>query len=151
MTSRRCRAQALIWLTLALPVFVSLAGLAIDGGVLITTRRQLQSVADGAARAGATRVDASLLRSSGGSEVQLDHTQANDAARTYLHDALSASTLGWQSPPDAQIEVGVRRIHVSVRASLKTAFLRIVHIDSMPVEASSFADLQFGIHDGGGG
>src|SRR5438445_13105728 len=109
MTSRRCRAQALIWLTLALPVFVSLAGLAIDGGALVTTRRQLQSVADGAARAGATRVDASLLRSSGGSEVQLDHTLANPAAPTYLYDALSASTLGWQSPPDAQIEVGVRR------------------------------------------
>ena len=47
---RRSAAQALVWLTLALPLFVSIAGLAIDGGVLLASRRQLQSVADGAAR-----------------------------------------------------------------------------------------------------
>jgi uncharacterized membrane protein len=54
---RRSVAQALIWFTLMLPLFVSMAGLAIDGGVLLASRRQLQSVADGAARAGATRLD----------------------------------------------------------------------------------------------
>jgi len=151
MTSQCHHAQALVWLTLALPVFVSLAGLAIDGGVLVTSRRELQSVADGAARAGATRLDATRLRNSGGSDVALDQTLAADAARAYLHDALSGSTLGWRSPPAGQIDVGVRRIHVSVRASLNTAFLRIVHVDSVPVEASSFADVQFGIHDGSGG
>jgi Flp pilus assembly protein TadG len=151
MTGRRRNAQALVWLTLALPVFVSLAGLAIDGGVLVTSRRELQSVADGAARAGATRLDATRLRNSGGSDVALDQTLAADAARAYLHDALSGNTLGWQSPPAGQIDVGARRIRVSIRASLNTAFLRIVHVDSVPVEASSFADVQYGIHDGSGG
>jgi uncharacterized membrane protein len=151
MSAQRSAAQALIWLTLLLPVFVSLAGLAIDGGVLLTSRRQLQSVADGAARAGATRLDATRLRNSGGTDVELDHALAFDAAHRYVYDALSPSTLSWQSAPDAQVEVGVRRVHVSIKARLRTAFLRIVHIDDMPVEASSFADVQFGIHDGGGG
>jgi uncharacterized membrane protein len=136
---------------LSLPVFLSVAGLAIDGGVLLTSRRELQSVADGAARAGATRLDAALLRNSGGSDVELDHVLAIDAARTYISGALSANSLSWQSMPDSQVEAGARHVRVAIRGSLRTAFLRIVHIESMPVEASAFADVQFGIHDGGGG
>ena len=63
---RRSIAQALVWFTLALPLFMSIAGLAIDGGALLASRRQMQSVADGAARAGATRLDVNRLRGSGG-------------------------------------------------------------------------------------
>src|SRR5438067_11874096 len=81
---RRSAAQALVWLTLALPLFVSIAGLAIDGGVLLASRRQLQSVADGAARAAATRLDLDRLRSSGGADVQLEHALALEAAAAYL-------------------------------------------------------------------
>jgi hypothetical protein len=40
---------------------------------------------------------------------------------------------------------------VVIRANVQTAFLRIVSIDSVPVDASAFADVEFGIHDGGGG
>jgi Flp pilus assembly protein TadG len=143
-------AQALVWFTLALPVFVSIAGLVIDGGVLLTSRRELQSVADGAARAGATRVDTALLRSSGGTDIQLDPTLAMDATRTYLEDALVGNTLAWQTPPAAQIEIGARRVSVLVRGSTRTAFLRIVHIDVVAVEAAAFADVQFGIRDADG-
>src|SRR5258708_12597521 len=128
----RSAAQALVWLTLALPMFVSIAGLAIDGGVLLTSRRQLQSVADGAARAGATRLDASRLRNSGGTDVELDHALAFDAARKYVYDALSPATLSCQSAPDAQVEVGARRVPASIKPSLTTAFLPIVPIHNMP-------------------
>ena len=85
----RSAAQALVWLTLALPMFVSIAGLAIDGGVLLASRRQLQSVADGAARAGATRLDLDRLRGSGGADVQLDQGLALEAASTYLAERLA--------------------------------------------------------------
>src|SRR5439155_24331327 len=88
-------AQALVWLTLALPLFVSIAGLAIDGGVLLASRRQLQSVADGAARAGATRLDLERLRASGGADIQLDAALALEAASTYLDDRLERE-LAWQ-------------------------------------------------------
>lgn len=147
----RGRAQALLWFTVAVPLFVAVAGLAIDGGILLSSRRQLQSVADGAARAGATRLDTARLRSSGGADVQLDTSVATRTARTYIDTALSDASAGWSGAPDASVESGPRRVHVWIRATLQTAFLRIVHIDSVPVEASAFADVEFGIRDGGGG
>lgn len=147
---RRSVAQALIWFTLMLPLFVSIAGLAIDGGVLLASRRQLQSVADGAARAGATRLDQVRLRDSAGADVQLDHAAAQDATRHYLDDRL-ARDLVWQSAPNAQVDVSAHRVHVTIQGTLHTAFLRVVHVDSVPVEASAFADVQYGIHTGGGG
>lgn len=150
MTGRRCAAQALVWLTLSVPLFVSTAGLAIDGGVLLTSRRELQSLADGAARAGATRVDMDRLRGSGGADVQLDPLLARAAARAYLDDRLGPE-LTWQSAPDSQIDVSSRRVSVLIQTSVPTAFLRVVHIDAVPLAASAFADIEFGIRDGGGG
>jgi uncharacterized membrane protein len=147
---RRTTAQALVWVTLSLPLFVSIAGLAIDGGVLLTSRRELQSVADGAARAGATRLDMQRLRGSAGADVQLDPVIAAAAARAYLNERL-AQELTWDSAPDSQIDVTSRRVHVQVQASVRTAFLRVVHIDAVPVAASAFADVEFGIRNGGGG
>src|SRR5438067_13914639 len=109
---RRSRAQALLWFTLAVPLFVSMAGLAIDVGVLLSSRRQLQSLADGAARAGATRLDMARLRSSAGADVQLDPTLATGAARAYLAEALVTAAPASRITPDAQIDVGPRRVHV---------------------------------------
>jgi uncharacterized membrane protein len=150
---RRSRdsAQALIWLTLAVPLFVSVAGLAIDGGVLLEERRQLQSVADGAARAGATQLDMPRLRASGGADVQLDPALATRAAMTYASQALSTGAQAWRGSPDVQAQIGPRRVHVTVQARLPTAFLRLAAIDEVPVEADAVADVQYGIHDGGGG
>src|SRR5215470_3459035 len=73
-------AQALVWLTVAIPLFITVAGLAIDGGVLLNARRQLQSATDGAARAAATRLDTPRLRASGGADIQLDPTLADHTA-----------------------------------------------------------------------
>ena len=147
---KRSGGQALVLFTLFVPVFVSIAGLAIDGGLLLGSRRQLQSVADGAARAGATRLDLQRLRDSAGSDVQLDPVLADAAARAYL-DARLARELTWQSPPQVEVEVDARRVHVLVEGTLPTAFLRIAHVDSVAVAASAVADVQFGIRNGGGG
>jgi hypothetical protein len=143
---RREPAQALIWFTLALPLFVSMAGLAVDGAMLLATRRQLQSVADGAARAGATRVDLDRLRGSGGADVQLDPASAYAAAHAYLDERLPRE-LGWDVAPELEIDVAPRRVRVLVQGVLHTAFLRIVHLDSVPVAASASADVRFGIRD----
>lgn len=147
----RAAAQALLWLTLAIPLFLSMAGLAIDGGALLDSRRDLQSVVDGAARAGATRIDMDRLRASGGADVVLDSTAATRAAHAYLDQSLLANRHLWDAAPDAQIEVGARRVHVAIHANVPTAFLRIVFIETVPVEASAFADVQFGIRNGTGG
>ena len=148
---RRRLAQALIWFALVMPVFVSIAGLAIDGGVLLMSRRELQSAADGAARAGATRLDMQRLRDSAGTDVQLDQPLAATTAQAYLNEVFATSRLTLQQPPRAQVDVGARRVHVLVHASVQTAFLRIVHIDTAPLEADAYADVQFGIRDSGGG
>jgi hypothetical protein len=147
----RAAGQALLWLTVAIPLFLTMGGLAIDGGALLDSRRDLQSLADGAARAGATRVDMDRLRKSGGADVELDSVAATRAARTYVDQSLLGNAHLWDGLPDVQIEVGSRRVHVLVRAEVPTAFLRIAFIEAVPVEASAFADVQFGIHNGVGG
>src|SRR5437588_9025337 len=109
MMVRRSAAQALVWLALTLPLLMSTAGLAIDGGVLLASRRQLQSVADGAARAGATRLDLDRLRGSGGADVQLDQALASETAAVYLDERL-ARELAWPAAPVTHIDVGQRRV-----------------------------------------
>src|SRR3981189_2758934 len=121
----RSTAPALVWLTVALPLFMSIAGPSIRGGVLLASRRQLQSVADGAARAGATRLDLNRLRDSGGTDVQLDHSVALDTTWSYLNERLTRE-LEWQAAPAARVDVGSRRVHVMIQGTLRTAFLRIV-------------------------
>ena len=150
MMVRRSAAQALVWLTLTLPLLMSTAGLAIDGGLLLASRRELQSVADGAARAGATRLDKERLRGSAGADIQLDPALAEAAAREYVDERLGQQRV-WVAPPTTQIGVSNRRVHVLIEASMGTAFLRVVHLDVVPVAASAFADVEFGIRDGGGG
>ena len=131
------------------PLFVTLAGLAVDGAVLLSGRRQLQSIADGAARAGARRLDVARLRSSDGADVQLDPAAAHAASRAYLNTEL-ARGLAWEAEPEAAIQVGPRRVHVIVQGMLRTPFLRIVNIPSVPVEATADADVRYGIHAGNG-
>jgi Flp pilus assembly protein TadG len=139
-----------VWLTVAVPLFVSVAGLAVDGSVLLEERRDLQSVVDGAARAGATQLDMPRLRASGGADVQLDPLLASRAASTYANHALNTSPHAWRTAPNLEVRVDARRVHVVVEARLPTAFLRIASIDDVPVEADAFADVQYGIHNGGG-
>ena len=146
---RRSRAQALLWFTVTIPLFLAIAGLAIDGGVLLASRRQLQSVADGAARAGATRLDVARLRDSGGAQVQLDRDQAISAANAYLARQFAVETT-WQTSRRVQVETTGRRVHVLIQSTVEPAFLRIVHIDQVPVEASAFADVEYGIRSATG-
>jgi Flp pilus assembly protein TadG len=147
---KRSAAQALIWFAFAVPLFVSMAGLAIDSGLLVESRRELQSVTDGAARAGATRLDYAQLRDSAGQSVQLDVSVARQAAQTYVSEALSTTQRDWQGSPEVQVNVSPRRVSVVIRVRIKTAFLRVVSIDDVPVEASANADMQYGIHGSGG-
>jgi len=143
------RAQALIWLTVVVPLFISMAGLAIDGAILLAGRRELQSVADGAARAGATRVDLARLRDTDGADVELDAAAARGATQSYLDSEL-AGEVTWDARPHARIDVQSRRVRVTLQGTLRTAFLRIANINEVPVEASAFADVRFGIRTGSG-
>ena len=143
------RAQALVWLVMLVPLFVSFAGLAVDGAILLSARRELQSVADGAARAGATRVDLARLRASNGTDVELDSASAHAAAQAYFDTEL-VKALPWDTAPQVEVEIAQRRVHVVVQGALQTAFMRVVNINTVPIEAAADADVQFGIRAGNG-
>jgi Flp pilus assembly protein TadG len=137
----------LVFLAVALPAFVAMVGLAIDGALLLTARRELQSVVDGAARAGATRIDLDALRGPR-AEIKLDQARARATTLGYLDESL-ATDVAWQAPPTAHVEVGRLRVSVAVNGELRTAFLRAVGVDRVPLAASSDADVQFGVRTHG--
>jgi uncharacterized membrane protein len=144
MTRHAHQAQALVWLTLLLPLFLAIAGLAIDGAVLLTARRELQSVADGAARAGATEVDLVALRASNGESVRLDAGRAAARATAYLADRLPRE-VQFQAEPQTSVSTTSTGVQVRISVEIATAFLRAVHIDTFPVEATAAADVRHGI------
>jgi uncharacterized membrane protein len=137
-------AQALVWLTLMLPLFLAIAGLAIDGAVLLTARRELQSVADGAARAGATEIDLVALRASNGDDVRLDAERATSRASSYLRARLTRE-VHWHAEPETRVTTTATGVRVVIAGRLPTAFLRAVHIDSFPIEAAAVATVRHGI------
>src|SRR5215207_10940420 len=74
---------------LVLTVVVALAllailGLVADGGLILARHRELQGVADAAARAGAAQLDETSYRASNGRTATLNPTQARAEARRYL-------------------------------------------------------------------
>src|SRR5204862_2945143 len=83
MTPRRERAQALVFLTAMLPLFLAVTGLALDGGHLFAERANLQAVADASARAGAVRLDTARMYAEGTGAVFLSPAEAAAAARDY--------------------------------------------------------------------
>jgi Flp pilus assembly protein TadG len=142
------RAQVLVYLAVTLPVFMAMVGLAIDGALLLTARRELQSVVDGAARAGATRLDVESLRGGGDGDVKLDAVRARAASVSYLEQSLDAD-IAWHAQPTVHVEVGRVRVRVAVDGELRTAFLRVVGVDRVPVAATADADVQYGIRGPG--
>ena len=74
---------------LVLTVVVALAllailGLVADGGLVLARHRELQGVADAAARAGAAQLDEASYRASNGHTATLNPAQAQAAAGQYL-------------------------------------------------------------------
>jgi Flp pilus assembly protein TadG len=142
-------AQALVWLTLCLPVLIGVAGLAIDAGLALSARRELQSLTDGAARAGATRIDLVLLRRSGGDQVELNTADAYAAANLYLDERVPNEPL-IGSELERRVDVAPQRVQVALQVTVPTAFMRIVRIESVPIGATADATVEYGIHGPGG-
>src|SRR5207237_1641836 len=84
-----CRPQrgaAMVWLAVMLPFFLSIVGLAVDGGAIFRARRDLQDVADSAARAAAMQIDQNVYRASSGSTIVIDPSAARAMAGGYLSE-----------------------------------------------------------------
>jgi uncharacterized membrane protein len=121
-----------------LPFFLSIAGLAIDGGVMFKARRDLQSLADSAARAAAMQVDQQIYRASSGGAVVIDTSAARAVASDYI---ASAQTAGL----NADVAADQDAVQVRLSEDVSTAFMRIVHIDKVHVTAAALAFPRHGI------
>jgi len=110
--------QAVVWVAVMLPLFLSVVGLAADGGIVFSARRELQNVADSAARAGAMQVDQQVYRASSGATVVLDLAGARQVAAQYVAS---------QGPEMvAAIAADSRQVVVQVGREVPTSFLRLV-------------------------
>lgn len=131
--------QSIIWVAIMFPFFVSTVGLAIDGGIVFSARRELQNVADGAARAGAMQISEWSYRRAFGAGVDLDPIAARRAALEYLQDNAPKGLR------DARVHADVQQIEVEVEAIVETAFLRVVNIREVPIKATAPAEVRYGV------
>lgn len=106
---------------------VGVVGLVSDGGLVFSQRRDLQNVADAAAAAGAMQIDEAAYRADG--SVVLDEALARSAAAAYLDG--EGVTYSVAVSPD--------RVDVEVSRQATTAFLKVLGIDTVAVDASASA------------
>lgn len=132
MTGRE-RGQASVLLVGALLVGLAFLGLAVDGARLFTARRDLQNVADAAALAGASAIDESTYRSSGGLVVRLDPGRARSSAEQVAGAArLPVGT-------EVDVRVAPERVEVRIRRPVPTTFLRIAGLRAQRIGATASA------------
>ena len=129
--------QVILWVAVMLPLFLSVIGLAVDGGLVFSARRELQNVADSAARAGAMQVDQQAYRDSSGRTVVLDAVAARQIAAEYVASQETGLT--------ATISVEPQRVVVQVGREVPTSFLRLAGIDRVRITATAQAEVRYGV------
>jgi len=122
------RGQTIVWVAVFLPALLVVLGLVVDGGLALNARRDLQNVADRAARAGAMQIDEVAYKQDG--TVRLDPTRASVAADSYaVGEAVSA----------VSVKAGVDELRVTVQRNYPTAFLRLFGVRAVSMSATGLA------------
>lgn len=116
-----------------------MVGLVIDAGVMFAARRDLQSTADSAARAGATALDEEAYRQSSGREAVLDPAGAELATSQRLQDV---EVVELRASPEA--------VFVRVARPQPLLILGFLELGPVHVEADSTARPRTGILAPGG-
>jgi putative Flp pilus-assembly TadE/G-like protein len=129
--------QMTIFLLLGLFVLMCLVALGVDSSAAFSSVRNLRSLADGSARAGAMAIDEGKLRETGGSVVELDREAAWEAAREYLN--LS----GFKGSVD--IATGASEVRVHLTRKTKTLMMSFIGLDEVETDASAVARPRTGI------
>jgi Flp pilus assembly protein TadG len=119
---------------------LALAALVIDGGLLFAERRDLQGLADGAARAGAMAVDEDVLRETGA--VRLDPAAAQAAAERYLEAAGAEGMI--------RIDADTLSVTVDLQESRPTLMMGLLGVRTVDVAAHAVARPRVGIEEAGG-
>lgn len=115
---------------------LAVAALVVDGGVLFAARRDLQALADGAARAGAMAVDVQRLRET--ELVRLDPEEAEKAVRQYLHAAGFNGTF--------TIRADILSVTVHLSETRPTVMMGLLGVRSVRVQADAVARPRTGIN-----
>lgn len=121
---------------------LAVAGLVIDGGVLFAARRDLQSVADGAARSGAMAIDGQALRDSGGNRIYLNPGEAEVAVTDYLDLVEFAGTV--------ETTASAESVRVTLHKNHRMVLLSMVGVGSVETRASSTASPRSALAGPGG-
>ena len=119
---------------------LAMAALVIDGGLLFAERRNLQGMADGAARAGAMAIDEDLLRETG--TVRLDPTVARAAAERYLETAGVEGAI--------RIDADTLSVTVDLQERRPTLMMGLLGLRTVDVAAHAVARPRVGIEEAGG-
>lgn len=114
---------------------LAVGALVVDGGVLFAARRDLQGLADGAARAGAMAVDEERLRET--EEVRLDPQEAKVSAHAYL----GAAGFGGA----ASVNADLLSVTVHLSDARPTVMMGLLGVASVEVEARGTARARTGI------
>ena len=136
--NRDQRGQASVLLVGVLLLGLLFVGLAVDGARLFTARRDLQNVADSAALAGASEIDESVYRASGGADVRLDPR----GARVAVDEIVRASSLPADTAVDVQVSVD--RVRVRIARPVRMQFLGLAGLGPQRIGAHASAAPQTG-------
>jgi Flp pilus assembly protein TadG len=92
--------QILVLTVVVALALVAILGLVADGGFVLARHRELQGVADAAARAGAAQLDETSYRASNGRTATLDPSQAQAAVGRYLRTVRFGGKAAITATPD---------------------------------------------------
>ncbi len=121
-------ASVSVLIAAAIPAFILVCGLAVDGAHQVSAQRKAALVAAQAARVG---VDSSAGE-------RLNGDQAVELARSAAMDEV-AETPGMAATTHVDAD---GQLHVDVTTSIDTAFLPIIGINSLPAQAGATAQLR---------
>ncbi len=129
--------QIAVMLALLIPVLVGLAGLVIDGGLMLINYRRGQITVDAAALAAAAQLDEAAFRDQ--NVVQLN------AGAAYAAALQSAQTNGGGRVAITGVSVAAAQVVVSGQVSAPVLFLRIFGVGQVRFSVSASAELKHGI------
>jgi Flp pilus assembly protein TadG len=112
------------------------AGLVVDGGLALNKRSQLTDDAEQAARSGANAIDLVALRNPNGGVVAVDPDKATAVASDFL------SQRGYTN---ISVVVNGNEVTASAEASVDTAILSLIGIDTFTVRGEASATPETGI------
>jgi Flp pilus assembly protein TadG len=101
--------QILILTVVVALALLAILGLVADGGLVLARHRELQGVADAAARVGAAQLDEASYRASNGRTANLNPTQAQAAAGRYLRTVRFSGETSITANP-SQVTIGLSEV-----------------------------------------